>query len=479
MEPWQCFQYCSVFGWLDVDGFRRFRKSYTEVPRKNAKTTGCAAVGLYMLAADGEPGSEVYSAAVTRDQARISFDIARKMVLQESGLREIGIEPLAHSLLAERSGSVFRPLASDADSLDGYNVHCAIIDELHAHKTREVFDALETGTGSRIQPLIWMITTAGVNRTGICYEQRNYLQQVLEGRHKDERYFGLIYTLDENDDWTQVRAWKKANPNYGVSVNPDDIRTLVQSARANPQSTNAILTKRFDIWCSAATGYFNMLAWQACRAKIAIADFEGTECYFGLDLASKIDIAALVVLFKTGRGWAVFGRYYLPEDAIEPGKPNYDFYRGWAREGRLTLTPGAVIDFEFIERDLIELNQQLHPREICYDAWQATELSTRMSAEGLPMVEVPMNARNISEPMKEMGASIIAGRFQHDGDPIYAWMLGNVTAKEDVKENVYPRKDRPENKIDGPVATMMPMGRAMIAPDEICVYDRRGVLEIG
>jgi phage terminase large subunit-like protein len=417
-----------------------------------------------MLAADGEPGAEVYSAAVTRDQARISFDIARTMVLRAPGLQSgPGIEPLAHNLYVPRTGSVFRPLASDADGLDGLNIHCAIIDELHAHKTREVYDALDSGTGSRRQPLLWIITTAGVNRAGVCYEQRNYLQQILEGRHRDDRFFGLIYTLDEDDDWTQVRSWRKANPNYAVSVLPDDVRTMVQAAQANPQSVNNVLTKRFNIWVSAASGYFNMLAWRRSKADIAIADYEGESCWLGLDLASKVDIAALSILFRASDHWAIFGRYYLPEDAIEPGQPNYDFYRGWAREGRLILTPGTVIDFEFIERDLMELNEQLRPAEVCYDPYQATELSTRMAAEGLPMVEVGATVRNFSEPMKSLAGEIIAGNVKHDGDPVLDWMMGNVTAKEDAKENVYPRKDRPENKIDGAIASLMPFGRAIAA----------------
>jgi len=467
LEDWECFLLTTVFGWVGkTDDLRRFRTAYVEVPRKNGKSSLCAAIGLYMLTADREPGPEVYSAAVTRDQARIVFEIARQMALRTPGLRASqGVEVFNHHLYVPQSAGVFRPLASDADSLDGLNIHCAIIDELHAHKGREVFDAIDTSTGSRQQPLKWIITTAGTNKEGICYEQREFVAQMLEGRVEADRYFGIIYTLDPEDDWLSPKSWRKANPNYGVSVLRDDIETLCKQAQINPLAQANFQTKRLNIWLSGGQSYFNMLAWGHCKRNIAESDYEGYPCWFGLDLASKWDVAAFMRIYRAEDHWAVFGDYYLPEDAVEKGKPNYDLYAGWAQQGRMTLTPGPIIDFAFIERDLADWARRVNPKEICYDPYQATELATRMSQEGLPMVEIPMNTLHISEPMKALGAMILDGSIRHDGDPVFSWMLGNVVAKEDVKGNVYPRKERRENKIDGPVAAMMALSRALSAKE--------------
>jgi len=466
LEDWQCFQFTTIFGWVDVDGHRRFRTAYTEVPRKNAKTTCSAGVGLYMLSADGESGAEVYSTAVTRDQARISFDIAARMAAKTSGLRDrFGVEVQTHNLYVPSTGSVFRPLASDADSLDGLNIHCAIVDELHAHKSRKVFDAIDTATGSRRQALKWIITTAGSDKNGVCYEQRKYVTEVLLGHVHDERYWGIVYSIDPEDDWTTVEAQRKANPNYGVSVLPDDIATGCGQALVNPQTQNNFKTKRLNVWVSVGTSYFNALSWeQLCKQPIVEADYEGCPCWFALDLASKWDVAAFMRLYERGPGqWAIFGSYYLPEDSVAPGMPNYEFYSEWAKAGFLTLTPGQITDYDFIERDLLEWNQRALPAEVCYDPYQATQLATRMGSEGLLMVEIPMTVKQMSEPMKALGAAIIGGDIWHDGDPVMSWMVANVMGHEDVKENVYPRKETRNAKIDGAVATIMALSRASLS----------------
>jgi phage terminase large subunit-like protein len=247
LEPWQIFILTTVFGWVKADGCRRFRVAYIETPRKNAKSTLSSGVALFMLAADGEPGAEVYSVATKRDQARIVFDDARRMVERIEGIRlRFGLKAFAHAITVDGTASKFCALASEADSLDGLNLHCGVIDELHAHKTRAVWDVLDSATGSRTQPLVWAITTAGFNQTGICYEQRGYVTQVLQRLHADESYFGIIYTIDlpekgpdgkeiPGDDWTTEAAWRKANPNYGVSVLPDDIAKLARKAIQSAQ----------------------------------------------------------------------------------------------------------------------------------------------------------------------------------------------------------------------------------------------------
>jgi phage terminase large subunit-like protein len=456
LEPWQCFLLTTIFGWVNENGLRRFRKALVVTPRKNSKTTLAAGVGLYLLTMDEEPGAEVYSAATTRDQARICWDMARLMVQRTPRLRDrYGIEPLAHSIAIEHEGAFFKPLSRDADSLEGLNPHGAIIDELHAHKTREVFDVLDDATGSRRQPLLFVISTEGDSGEGIFPEQLDYAKAVLDGRHEDDNYFALIYTIDQEDDWTQPESWRKANPNVGVSVFEEDLEIRCRQAIANADSQASFLTKRLNVRVGAGSAYFNMLAWSTlcCDPALRIEDFRGQQCIVTLDLASKRDLTAKMIVFHRGADYYVFGKYYLPSDALEPGKANYDFYRGWAHQGWLTLTDGNITDYDFLERDLLEDVAAFKPKQVGVDPnYNAGQFTTRMLAEGVPMIDVAQNVQNFSEPMKQLDALTIAGRIHHNGDPVLAWAIGNVVAKRDAKENVYPRKARADNKIDPAVA---------------------------
>lgn len=481
LEDWQCFSITTIFGWVDDQGLRRFRKALNVLPRKNSKSTMAAAIGLYLLALDNEPGAEVYSAATTRDQAKISWEIAKRMVERSAGFRErYGIEALAHSVTIESNAAAFKPLSRDADSLEGLNPHGAIIDELHAHKTREVFDVLDEATGARRQALIYIISTEGDNATGVFAEQVSYGQLVLGGQHEDDTYFAILYSIDPGDDWTTPEAWWKANPNLGVSVFLEDIEIRCRQAQRNPESQSSFLTKRLNVRVGAGEAYFSMLAWdRICKdVNLKIEDFYGRECIIGLDLASKIDIAAKVYLFPGDKEWTVFGSFYLPEEQLARGNPNYDIYRGWADRGYLTVTPGNVIDYSFIERDLIEDCRNFDVRAVCYDPFQATQISTRMVAEGLPMLEVPQTVLRLSEPMKEVGARVLSGRIKHDGNLVLAWMIGNVKAKVDAKENVYPRKERSENKIDGAVALIMAGSHAIVG-DSSNTISYSGLTKVG
>lgn len=480
LEPWQCFHLAVIFGWVDANGNRRFRKALIVVPRKNAKTTEAAGVGLYMLGPDGEPGAEVYSAATTRDQAKISWDTARQMARRSPGFcSKYGIEPLAHSIAIDSESSFFKPLSRDADSLEGLNPHGAIIDELHAHKTREVFDVLDEATGARQQPLIFIISTEGDNPAGIFAEQVAYAEHVLEGRHQDESYFAIVYTIDAEDDWVAPASWRKANPNLGVSVSEQDMEIRCRQAQKNAASQSSFLTKRLNVRVGASEAYFNMLAWRSiCRnPNLEIENFHGRVCYGGLDLASKFDVAAKILLFPFGEKCAVFGKYYLPEECLERGNPNFDVYRGWAESGVLTLTPGNVIDFEFIERDLLEDFNTFDLQEVAFDPHQATELSTRMQAEGLTMVEIPQSVSRLSEPMKSLAGLITGGTIQHAGDPMLDWMMGNVAPKYNAREDVFPTKGRPENKIDGALALIMANSRMILSTDT--EIDYRGLRSVG
>lgn len=494
LRPWQIFILTTVFSWLVREtGCRRFRTVYIEVPRKNAKSTLSSAVALYMLTADREPGAEVYSAATTRDQARIVFKDAKQMAERTPEFRRrFGVRPYVHSIsssfqeeqtdgsVAEYSG-LFIPLSAEGSTLDGLNMHFGAVDELHAHKKRSVWDVLETATGSRAQSLLWAITTAGVDTSGICYEQRSYVVRLLNTvlrRHdglgypikgtfaEDETYFGIVYTIDDADDWTDPACWPKANPNLGISVYPDDIRRLADKAIRMASARANFLTKRLNVWVNAAQAWMDMRKWDACEIEdLSIEQFAGEESIIALDLASKRDIAEKVNLFERTledgkRHFYAFAKHYLPEEACTDDVNAS--YVGWKADGYLTTTPGNVTDYDAIERDVEADLARFNVREVPFDPWQATQLASHLLEKGAPMVELRQTVQNFSEPMKEFEALVLSGQFHHDGDPVLTWMVGNVVALRDRKDNIYPRKEAEEKKIDGAVAIIMALNRALL-----------------
>ena len=472
LEPWQVFILSTVFGWMKPDGKRRFRRSYIEVPRGNAKSTLSSALALYMLAADGEGGAEVYSLATTRDQARIVFGDAQTMARRSAGFRSrFAVNVGAHNMHVLASGSKFEALSAEGSTLDGLNIHFGCVDELHAHKTRTVYDVVETGTGKRDNSLLWVITTAGSNRAGICYEVRTFVTKLLDGVVEDDSQFGIVYGLDDGDAWDTEAALIKANPNWGISVRPEVLGPLQAKAMQLPSAINNFKTKHLNEWVNADTAWMDMRAWDACAdSGLDLDAFEGQPCWIGLDLASKTDIAALTLIFQhpeDSDAYVVFGKYYLPEDTVN-GAGNSQ-YPGWMRTGRLTVTPGNVIDFSWIEADLLDMASRFGIQAVAFDPFQATQLSTRMLSEGLPMIEVRPTVLNFSEPMKTVEALVLQKKLVHDGDPVLAWMASNVVAHLDAKDNIYPRKERPENKIDGIVALIMAISRAIKPGDGIVI----------
>jgi phage terminase large subunit-like protein len=490
LEPWQVFGLTTIFGWLRHDGTRRFRTVYFEVPRKNAKSTLASGVALYMLTADNEPGAEVYSAATTREQAGIVFGVSASMTKRCAGLRErFGVSAWKHAVTVEHNDAVLAPLHAEGSTLDGLNVHCAVIDELHAHKTRAVYDVIETATGSRAQPLIFNITTSGSNRAGICYEQRTYLTQILNrtlaahdglgypvkgAAAEDDTYWGIIYTLDDDDDWTDELSWAKANPNYGVSVYPDDIRRLAAKAIKLASARNNFLTKRLNVWVNAATAWMDMRAWDACAdPDLSLDEMRGCDAIAALDLASKIDIADKVKVFLRDGHYYVFATHYLPESRLE--EDDNSQFAGWAEDGWITTTPGNVTDFDVIEqgvRDDAAAHQLL---EVAYDPFQATQLAGHLVDDGVTMVEVRQTVQHMSEAMKELESLVLQGRLHHNGDPVLSWMISNVVAHVDAKDNIYPRKESAGNKIDGAIALIMALARWIARRPEVSVYETRGL----
>ena len=462
LEPWQCFILTTVFGWVDEHGNRRFRAVYIEVPRKNGKSALTAGVGLYMLSADGEAGAECYSLATKREQALAVWTVARFMSLRNPSLcADFGMEVRARSILADGGASYFQALSSDENGLDGLNPHFAGIDELHAHRTRVVHDVMDSGTGARSQPLLWEITTAGSDTSGVCYEQHDYCVKVLEATQDDPQFFGVIYGIDKEDleaaNWFEERLWKKANPNYGVSVSPLDFARKARKARALPAALSEFLRKGLDVWTQVDSPWMDMTAWGRCAdPSLKLSDFKGERCWIGEDLASKVDIAAKVRVFEVGGTvYVLTGKnsFFAPESAVRDS-PNAS-YQGWVATGALTVTPGNIIDFDYIEDSLKEDAKLFEVAGVGYDPHQATQHATRMLSEGFPMVEVRQTVLSLSEPMKELEALVLSGRLKHDGNPLLTWMIANVIAHYDAKDNIYPRKAKPEKKIDGVIAIIM------------------------
>jgi phage terminase large subunit-like protein len=485
LEDWQCFLLTTVFGWIGrKSGTRRYRTAYIEVARKNAKSTLSAAVDLYMLTADGENGAQVYSAATTRDQARIVFSTAQKMARRTPDLlAHFGVDVNAHTVSVLSTGSKFAPLSSEGDTLDGLNVHCASIDELHAHRTRDVWDVLETATGARTQSLIWAITTAGVNQTGICYEQRSYVTRILDGAIDDDTYFGIIYTLDEGDEWKDEANWVKANPNYGVSVFAEDMQRLAKKASQTAAAVNNFLTKRLNVWVHASAALFDMEAWKrAAVPGLDESEWSKFPCFAAADLADSKDITATVKVYRRDDGafpqFAAFGRYYLPEDAVENSANSQ--YSGWERDGHLIATSGPSTDYKRVASDILADFEALDVRELCFDPYNHRFIADPLEEGGIgesQLCKFPQVRSKMSPAIKELDTAILNGRIAHNGDPVLTWALSNVVGQYDAQENVMAEKERPENKIDPAIALIMAFARAADSTES--AFERRGMVVLG
>jgi len=463
LDPWQCFVITTVFGWVHRDtGLRRFREAYIEVPRKNGKSLVSAGVGLYMLSADGEQGAEVYSAATTRDQARIVFDDAKGMAERLPDMRTyLGVAILMHSITVAYTASKFSPLAAEASTQDGLNVHCAIIDELHAHKKRDLYDVIDTARGAREQSLLWLITTAGTDRSGICYERRTHITKVLDRVIDDASMFGIIYSIDDKDDPFDPTSWAKANPNWGVSVLPDDMEAAARKAAAMPSALNNFLTKRLNVWVNGESPWMDMRAWEKCAdPDMQVTDFAGERCWMGLDLAQKKDFAALCLVFKRGDVWHVFTRLYLNELAVqESGNAHLS---GWARSGYVQVTDGDITDFDVLADDLRSYCKQFDVQEIAFDPALSMYFAGKLIEEGLPLVEIAQRALFFTPPLIQVENLVLEKKLKFDGNPVMTWMVSNLVVKvSKFNELRSPTKERPENKIDGPMAMLMALGRAM------------------
>jgi phage terminase large subunit-like protein len=467
LMAWQRFVFANLFGFVERGTTtRRFRQGVIFVPRGNGKTSFAAPMALYVTFMEGEGGAEGYAAAVTRDQARILFDVAREMVRRAPQFRaRFGVEAGAKAVYQVASASKLAAVSSDAKALDGLNVAIAVCDEIASHKTSEVYDILLTAMGKRRQPLLVSISTATGNSTGIGKQLWDYSVRVLEGTQHDDRLFALIYTVDDGDDPWSEDVWVKANPSWGQAVQPDAIRAIMRQARNNAAQEAVAMTRHLNIWSGADEALFSIRAWRSCAdPTLTLADFEGEECHLALDLASKTDLASLGLIFPQRTDemllkYAVFARCYLNDAAVLEARNAS--YPGWAAEGHLVITDGNETDFSRIEDDVLEFCRRFRVLSVAFDPWAATQFAQRMQAQDVPMIEFRATTPNFSEPTKELDAAMRAGRLIHDGNPVLEWCIGNVVGRYDARGNVYPRKSRAEQKIDAAITTIMGIGRAL------------------
>lgn len=483
LEPWQKFILVSIFAWREKKtGLRRFREAYIEIPRKNGKSILAAGVALYCFVAEGEFGAEVYSGATNEKQAWEVFRPARLMAVRTPALQEYyGIEVNASTLAVPEDGSRFEPLIGDPG--DGSSPSCAIIDEYHEHQKPGLYNTMTTGMGARDQPLTFIITTAGDNIAGPCYDKRGDVDKVLHGIFKDDQLFGIIYGIDDDDDWKDLKALKKANPNYGVSVNGDFLKRQLRLAINNTTLQAVFKTKHLDLWIAAGKAFYNLEHWNRCADKtLKIEDFKGECCIASIDLAEKVDFTAVSKLFyrfeKDGRlHYYVFGSYYLPEDTAQASAKMRDKYLGWEEAGFMTLVDGSEIDFDLIEEEVLALPDDHQVVEIPYDPWNAAQLGQNLEKQGAP--RVPMNQANnkhLSAAMREIEAAIASGRLHHDGNEVLAWMISNVVVTNPLNKFIYPSKSKKENKIDGATALIAAVARAMAQDSLQSVYNTEDLL---
>lgn len=466
LEDWQIFVLVSIFGWVHVEtGKRRFRVADLIVPRKNAKSTLAAVIGLYMLAIDGEFGAEVYSGATSEYQAQEVFRPALLMARATPRfIDRYGVSANASNLAVIAKNAKFEPVIGKPG--DGASPSCAIVDEYHEHKAPDLYDTMQTGMGARSQPLMLVITTAGSDIGGPCYLHQVELQKILQGTIENDQRFGIIFTIDEGDDWTSEDVLIKANPNFGVSVDADFLRAQQREAITDPRKQNVFKTKHLNIWVQAASPWLNLYNLQASAdPSLSLDDFAGEDCVVGLDLASKQDIAARVYVFRRElegeQHYYAISRSYVPQAAVD--KPENAHYQAWVNAGHLVATSGNMIDIGQIEDELFEDAERVVIREVAKDPWNSAQLGANLAGQGITVVDIPQQVRHLSDPMKELQALVDAGRFHHDGNPCYLWQMSNVEVAPDRNDNIFPRKARAQNKIDAAVATIVAMNRAMVS----------------
>ena len=478
LESWQ--EHCQIaplFGWRNKDGTRRFREGYDEEPRKNGKTTKTAGIALFGLVADREEGAEIFAAATKRDQARILFRDSTKLIRRSRALRN-QVELFKHSVTCPRLSGSFVPLSSDANSLDGLNPHMCLLDELHAHRTRELYDVLSTASGARSQPLLYCITTAGYDRSTVCWERHDYAVKLLKQELEDDTFFTFISAADDGDDFQDPNVWAKANPNLGVSVTMDYLRRQAMKAVHSPSFENTFRRLHLNQWTEQQNRWLQMHLWDRCFEDFDGTDLAGEICWAGLDLSKNRDTTALVLVFKIEGEYYLLPYFWIPlENARQREEESQVPYSAWARKGFINLTPGNVVDYREIMTVLRWAKEKFNLRRVAYDPYNATHFALEAQDEGFEMLEFGQTWRNLADPTSEFEKLVTSANIHHNRHPVLEWQAGNVAIKRNLDGLIRPVKPGADDakKIDGIVAAIMGLAQALRPDDSYrSVYEERG-----
>lgn len=467
-----------VFGWKDKEtGYRMIRTVYAQLPRKNDKTTCITGIGLYMLVGEDEPGAEIYNAAADREQARISFDIAKGMILHNERLQK-ALKIYRDSIVRESTLSTYKVISSDADTKHGYNSQCVICDELHAWPGRDLFDVLDTSTGSRRQPLTLMITTPGHDKRSVCYQKYLYAKKVQSGEIVDSTFLPIIFETDKESDPLSEETWKAANPGYGVTVKKEYIFTRAQRALAEPSYMNTFKRLHLGQWVDSAATWISKMHWDNCAGPVKkLEDFRGRDCFLFFDLASKDDMVALCMVFPDGDHVDVLMKYWVTEyRASERKKRNEVDYFVWIKQGHVEMIPGNSYDHQMVRSTIYEINKICNIRAVGYDEWNASQIALDLTGDGMePNGWNPGNWKLWNAPTKTLERMVISGKINHMGHPVLAWNMENVVIRykngglktgdndDNFKEDDYIRPDKAQSKdkIDGVIALVGALGEWM------------------
>lgn len=474
LEMWQKQLVAELFGWKrKEDHTRRYRQAYVELPRKNGKSTLAAGIALYLLLADNEGGPRVFSAAGNRKQAALVFDDAAQMVYRNKRLRRLlKVKRTMKEMEHKTEDAVYTAVSADAGSAHGLNPSGIIFDELHTQPTRDLWDALKTGMGARDQPLLLSITTAGHARNSICWEQHEYALGVANGSIDDPTFLPWVYAAEANDDWTDEKVWRAANPNYGVSIKPQFLREECEKAKRQPSYENTFRQLYLNQWTEQAERFLQMRHWDQCKTDLS--DLEGEPCYVGLDLASTRDITAAALVFPREDAYAVLPFFWVPEECgSERDRSDTIGFRHWSKH--IERTPGNVCDYQFVRRRLNELREQYRIVKVAYDPWNCRHFAQDLQSDGFETVEFAQRISNFAGPMKELERLVTSHKLQHDGNPVLTWMASNLAAWKDPNDNARPDKKRSGEKIDGMVALLMGLGQAMVDTPYVSYYDTNEV----
>ena len=466
LVPWQERIIRDVFGWKRPDGTRRYRRVYIEVPRKNGKSTMLSGLGIYLLAADGEAGAEIYSVAGDREQARIVFDAAKQMVVDSPTLQEkAGLEVYRSSIVRQSTSSSYKVLSSDVNTKHGFNAHGVLFDELHTQPNRELWDVMTTSVGARCQPLIIAITTAGYDRHSICYEVHQQAEQALAAPNDWPDFYPVIYNAGDLD-WHTPEAWRRANPSLGVTVQEEFLAEECRKAIETPGYQNTFRRLFTDEWTEQSSRWIDMAQWDLGSTPVDAESLRGRRCYGGLDLARVSDLSAFLLLFPPegeAERWKVLVWYWCPEDDIlQRSRRDRVPYDVWRDQGLIIATPGNATDFAFIEDEIIKLAGVYNIQEISYDRTFADQMVYKLMEEGLTMVGFGQGFLSMAPATAELGRLLKAGMLQHGGHPILRWNAGNAVVKQDPAGNLKPDKEKATGRIDGVVALLDAVGRAVL-----------------